>query len=191
MTAAAFADSAAISHSVVFVDTNILAYAHDSAQGRKRLIAEECLAQLWQQQCGRTSIQVLNELYVTLTRKLPHPLSREVAWRITEDLLVWGPMPTDRRLLIQAREVETRYRINWWDSLIVAAAQLQDCTTLLTEDLQDGMEFDGVRVRNPFRAGVAEELASYGAKPRPAHRVNPRHRGRGRPKRQVVGGGRG
>ncbi len=87
--------------------------------------------------------------------------------------------------------MENRYRINWWDSLIVAAAQLQDCTTLLTEGLQDGMNFDGVRVRNPFLSGVAEELAGYVADPRPASRVNPRHRGRGRPKRQAVGEGRG
>lgn len=190
MTAAVFADSL-VSNSVVFVDTNILVYAQDSAQGRKKRVAEVCLAQLWQQQCGRTSMQVLNELYVTLTRKLPHPLGRDTAWRITEDLLVWGPMPTDRRLLIQARDVENRYRINWWDSLIVAAAQLQDCTTLLTEDLQDGMNFDGVRVRNPFQVGVAEELAGYSARPRPAYRSNPRHRGRGRPKRQAAGSGRG
>jgi len=49
------------------------------------------------------------------------------------------------------------------------------------------MGFDGVRVRNPFRTGVAEELAGYATRPRPAPRINPRHRGRGRPKRRVAG----
>ncbi len=187
MTAVAFADPVVSSSLVVFVDTNILAYCHDSAQGRRKLVAEALLAQVWQQHSGRTSMQVLNELYVTLTRKLPHPLPRDVAWRITEDLLAWGPLPTDRWLLIQARDVEARYHINWWDALIVAAAQLQDCTTLLTEDLQDGMDFDGVRVRHPFRAGVAEERPRYSAEPRRAYPANPRHRGRGRPRRQAVG----
>ena len=170
----------------LFVDTNVFAYALDSAQGIKKQIAETCVAHLWQQQSGRTSMQVLNELYVTLTRKLPHPLSREVAWGITEDLLAWDPQPTDRLLLVQARDVEARFQINWWDSLIVAAAQLQDCATLLTEDLQDGMRFDGVRVRNPFRPVVAEDPAGYAAEPQPACAIVPRHRGRGRPKRQPM-----
>ncbi len=186
MTAAVVADPMVSVGPVVFVDTNILAYCHDSAQGRKKVMAEDLLARLWQQQGGRTSMQVLNELYVTLTRKLPHPLPRDIAWRITEDLLVWSPLPTDRRLLTRAREVETRYRLNWWDALIVAAAQLQDCTTLLTEDLQDGMDFDGVRVGNPFRAGVAEEAPPYSTGPRRVAPANPRHRGRGRPRRQAV-----
>ena len=71
-----------------------------------------------------------------------------------------GPMPTDPRLLIQARDVENRYRISWWDSLIVAAAQLQDCATLLTEDLQHGQVIEGVRVVNPFLEDVDPGLVS-------------------------------
>lgn len=175
----------------VFVDTNVFAYLHDTTEPEKQAIAETWVAQLWQAHTGRTSVQVLNELYVTLTRKISRKLPANDAWSNIQQLFAWNPQANDLQLMSCAREIETRYRISWWDSLIVAAAQLQDCTTLLTEDLQDGMEFDGVRVRNPFRSGVAEVLAGYSAKPRPADRINPRHRGRGRPKRQAVGQGRG
>lgn len=175
----------------VFVDTNVFAYLHDTTEPEKQAIAETWVTRLWQEHTGRTSAQVLNELYVTLTQKISRQLPRNDTWNHIQQLFAWNPQPTDLQLISRAREMEVRYRISWWDSLIVAAAQLQDCTTLLTEDLQDGMEFDGVRVRNPFRSGVAEELAGYSAKPPAALRLNPRHRGRGRPKRQALGGGRG
>ena len=109
------------------------------------------------------------------------------AWGHIQLLFAWNPQATDLQLLDSARDIETRYRVNWWDALIVAAAELQDCTTLLTEDLQDGMDFDGVRVRNPFRAGVAEEAPTYSTGPRRVAPANPRHRGRGRPRRQALG----
>ena len=63
--------------------------------------------------------------------------------------LAWDPRPIDREEL-QAREVEHRYRISWWDSLIVAAAQMQDCWSCRPEDLHDGAAFGTLVVRSPF-----------------------------------------
>lgn len=174
----------------VFVDTNVLVYAHDTTEPEKQAIAETWVTQLWQEHTGRTSLQVLNELYVTLTRKISRKIPADDAWRSVQQLFAWNPQATNPQMMSCAREIETRYRLSWWDSLIVAAAQLQDCTTLLTEDLKHGMDFDGVRVRNPFRPGVAEGVAGYSSELRPAYRINPRHRGRGRPKRDVVREGR-
>jgi hypothetical protein len=81
-------------------------------------------------------------------------------------------------LLRRAREIERRYQISWWDSMVVAAAQLQHCVILLTEDLQDGMAFGTLAVRSPFSAVLEEPPAQYDAA-----RAHPLHRPRGRPRR--------
>lgn len=162
-----------------FVDTNVFVYASDAGNPRKQAVAADLLRTLWQDQSGCTSVQVLNELYVTLTRKLPHALEPDVAWEIVHSLMAWEPAPIDRALLSSAREIERRYRISWWDSLVVAAAQLQNCTVLLSEDLQAGMSFGPVRVMNPFRGEVQEHVPPYVLEPQ----LSSRHRARGRPKK--------
>jgi hypothetical protein len=86
-------------------------------------------------------------------------------------------------LLLLAHEIEQRYRISWWDSLIVGAAQLQDCDILLTEDLQAGMNFDRVSVQNPFSLQVQEPRAVYSIPKLPS-----RHRPRGWPRKQSIAG---
>jgi predicted nucleic acid-binding protein len=129
-------------------------------------------------------MQVLSEFYVTLTRKLKPGMRGEDAWDDVQALLAWDPQPVDRELLSRARKVETRYRIGWWDSLIVAAAQLQDCTTLLTEDLQDSMVFDHVTVQNPFRQRTEEPPVHYAIESGIARR----HRRPGRPRKSTLTG---
>lgn len=169
---------------VVFVDTNVFVYARDSAQAHKQAVAARWLEQLWQEQSGRTSMQVLSELHVTLTRKLKPGMSPEDAWDDVEALLAWDPQPLDRELMLRARRLEARYRLSWWDSLIVAAAQLQDCETLLTEDLQDGMVFEQVTVRSPFRHRAEEARPAYPIESGVARR----HRRPGRPKKAGTAG---
>jgi predicted nucleic acid-binding protein len=166
-----------------FVDTNVLVYARDASEPHKQPLAAQWIARLWREQTGRTSMQVLNECYVTLTRKLKPGLKADVAWEEVMLFLAWEPQTVDRELLLRAREVERRYGLSWWDCMIVAAAQLQECQTLLTEDLQDGMIFGSVTVRNPFAARVAEDPAPYQVSP-PVLR---RHRPRGRPRRVAAG----
>ncbi len=164
----------------VFVDTNVLVYARDAAHPDKQAMAAHWLDRLWRKQRGRSSHQVLNEFYVTVTRKLKPGMRAEDAWDDVETLLAWDPQPTDRELLLQARKVEQRYRLSWWDSLIVAAAQLQDCGTLLTEDLQPGMVFGEVTVRSPFQPVAEEPRTAYAADAGIARR----HRPRGRPRKR-------
>lgn len=68
----------------------------------------------------------------------------------------------DASLLSRGRRIESRYRLSWWGSLVVAAAQTQACTLLISEDFQDGMRFDRLTVRDPFRLSVEEAAGQYG-----------------------------
>jgi predicted nucleic acid-binding protein len=164
----------------VFVDTNVFVYARDTSEPGKQPGAARWIEQLWIEQRGRTGIQVLNEYYVTVTRKLDPGMAPDDAWADVRALLAWEPQPVGRDLLLRAHEIERGHALNWWDAMIVAAAQLQNCALLLTEDLQDGMCCDGVTVCNPFGTEVADEAARYIATPAPASR----HKPRGRPRRK-------
>ena len=162
-----------------FVDANVFVYAHDPRDASKQSRARQWIGALWQERLGRTSIQVLSEYYVVATRKLAPRFPPERAWDYVSELLAWAPHPVDAALLKRAREIEQRWRLSWWDSLVVCAAQLQDCVLLLTEDLHDGAMFGGVTVRSPFKLAAEEASAAYAATPK----AQSRHRPRGRPKR--------
>ncbi len=163
---------------LVFVDTNVFVYAREPVDSLKRARAREWLEVLWRELRGRTSIQVLNEYYSLLTLRAKFRVSREIAWEDVRELLEWKPQELDSEVLIRAHEIETRFDLNWWDCLIVAAAQAQGCSVLLTEDLQDGANYGGVIARNPFTLGVAEQSVAYTSSPK----IVSRHRGRGRPR---------
>ena len=167
---------------MIFVDTNVFIYARQANEPAKRPLAQAWLDNLWREQSGRTSMQVLSEYYVNVTRKIDPPREAHDAWDDVRALMTWNPVPMDRALLEAGRNVEARYRLSWWDSLIVAAAQVQGCTLLLTEDLQDGASYGGVTVRSPFTLAVSEAAATYGAQPV----VASRHRPRGRPRKAVA-----
>jgi len=156
-----------------FVDANVFIYARDPEERSKQALADQWIAQLWRAGLGRTSSQALSEFYVTVTRKLSQPLSKAEAWADVELFLAWNPQPIDTPVLERAQKVEARFQLSWWDSLIVAAAQVQHCVLLLTEDLQDGAVYGSVTARNPFRLSVQEAVATYGAAPAPRYRSRP------------------
>jgi predicted nucleic acid-binding protein len=163
---------------LVFVDTNVFVNAREPADSLKRVRAREWLEVLWRELRGRTSSQVLGEYYSLLTVRAKIPVSREIAWEDVRELLEWKPQELDGEVLTRAHAIEGRFQLNWWDCLIVAAAQTQGCALLLTEDLQDGADYGGVIVRNPLGLGVAEEHTAYA----PVQKLASRHRGRGRPR---------
>jgi predicted nucleic acid-binding protein len=166
----------------VFVDTNVFVYACDTNEVVKHSVAADCVRALWAEHRGRTSTLVLNEFYVTTTRRLKPGLQAEDAWDYVQALFEWEPQEITSDLLSRAREIERRYSTSWWDSLIVAAAKRQDCSLLLTEDLQDGMTFGTVTVRNPFTVRISEEPARYATVPLAVSR----HRARGRPRKHAT-----
>lgn len=158
-----------------FVDASVFLYARDARDPVRQTRAAEWIDWLWQQRAGRTSMQVLAEFYAAATRQLG--LDHDLAWDEVKRYLAWTPIATDEALLRGAREVERRYKLAWWDSMAVAAAQLQDCAVLASEDLPDGMVFGAVTVRNPFTSALEEPVAQY------LVNVAPLHRARGRPRR--------
>lgn len=134
----------------VFVDTNILLYARDSSEPVKQPIAEAVLRQLWAERNGRVSVQVLNEYYVIATRKLDPGLTEQEAWDDVESLNAWQPLPIDFALLVGAQGVQQRWKLSWWDSLILAAASALGCEQILSEDLSNKKDYHGIQVIDPF-----------------------------------------
>jgi predicted nucleic acid-binding protein len=134
----------------VFVDSNILIYAHDADAGPKQKIAAAQIKALWEEQLGRISTQVLQEFYVTVTQKLGKPLAKSNAREIVRDYAQWVATPTTPQTVIRASEIGEGWGLSFWDSLILATAEEQDCSTVLTEDLNAGQTLAGIRVINPF-----------------------------------------
>jgi predicted nucleic acid-binding protein len=140
----------------VFVDTNVLIYAHDLADPKKLLIAQKWRAELWNSGRGRISFQVLQEFYAKVTQI--RPAAREQARAEVRDLIAWRPVAVDARLLESAWKVQERFQFSFWDSLIVAAAKAASCRWLLTEDSQAGQDLEGLLVLDPFSTDPSSVL---------------------------------
>ena len=134
----------------VFVDTNVLVYNWDTTDARRQLRAAEWLRALADSRDGRVSFQVLLEFYVNATQKLSVPVEKAEARAFVRTLYSWDPAPVDDLVLDGAWRTQDRFRVSWWDALIVAAAQRMRCRALLSEDFQAGQDFDGLVVVNPF-----------------------------------------
>jgi predicted nucleic acid-binding protein len=167
----------------VFVDTNVLVYARDAGDPAKQRTAATWLEHLWRDRSGRTSVQVLSEYFVTVTRKLRPGLAIDDAWDDVASLFAWRPCSIDVALMKRAYEIESRHRLSWWDSLVVSAAERQDCGLLLTEDLQDGATYGSVTARSPFTLTLNEPTVAYSTAALATARPHPR---RGRPKRVIA-----
>lgn len=133
-----------------FVDTNLLLYAYDRQAGERRARAAALLRALWQRGGGMLSTQVLNEFFVNVTRKIDPPLAPAKARVVIGDYCTWQVEQTGCDTVLHATELQARYRLSFWDALIVAAAAQGGAATLLSDDLNAGQVIAGVRVVNPF-----------------------------------------
>jgi predicted nucleic acid-binding protein len=133
-----------------FIDTNILAYAHDRSETDKQPVAKAVLERLWQDRAGAVSTQVLQELYVVVTRTFNPPMRHVDARELVGIYGQWQLVQIDVPLILAASSLEERHTLSFWDALIVEAARRAGAARLLTEDLQDGREIAGVRITNPF-----------------------------------------
>ena len=132
------------------VDTNVLVYSRDQSAGRKNSMAAALVAGLWENGQGCISIQVLQELYVTLRRLLPDTLDSTAAGTIVEAFATWTTHVPDARAVLAAIDLHERARISFWDAMIVRSASALGCDVLYTEDLNAGQRYDDVLVVNPF-----------------------------------------
>jgi len=133
-----------------FVDSNVLIYAYDVTAGVKHEQAKALVAGLWESRYGCLSIQVLQEFYVTVTRKVARPLAGDVAAEVVADLAAWRIHAPSVEDVGRAIAIHRRYAISFWDAMIIRSAAQLGCTTLWSEDLGSGQVCEGVRVVNPF-----------------------------------------
>jgi predicted nucleic acid-binding protein len=133
-----------------FVDTNILVYAYDQTADAKHRLARDLMERLWDNGEGVLSTQVLQEFYVAVTGKIPKPITFRRAREIVTDLGTWTIATLEIPEILNASEISERYRVNFWDGLILAAAKKEDAEIVWSEDLNDGQNYGGVLVRNPF-----------------------------------------
>jgi predicted nucleic acid-binding protein len=135
----------------IFVDTNILVYSHDVDAEQKHQIAQNILLELWKNRNGALSVQVLQEFYVTMTRKVLHPIPPNSVRNIIRDYFVWHIEINDLNSILIASRIGEDYKISFWDALIVAAALKAKADKILTEDLQAGQIIEGIPIENPFK----------------------------------------
>jgi predicted nucleic acid-binding protein len=140
-----------------FVDTNILMYAHDTSAGPKHERAKALVQELWQDRSGVVSTQVLQELAVNLRRKAAKPLDARATRDVVSDYLTWHVVVNTGESILEALDLEERYRLSFWDALVVQAAQASAAGILYSEDLSDGQAYGPVRVVNPLRRGARVE----------------------------------
>lgn len=134
----------------VFVDSNILIYAHDLDAGAKQQRAADRLWELWNTHTGRLSTQVLQEFYVNVTQKIKRPLSKSSAREVVRNYHPWVHSLITPGTAIRASEISEIWRISFWDSMILAAAEQCQAARLLSEDMNHGEVIAGVRIVNPF-----------------------------------------
>ena len=133
-----------------FVDTNILVYAHDRSAGAKHDRARALIEQLWQSGNGVLSTQVLQELCLNLRRKANPPLQIEETRRLLQDYLSWEVVVNSSESVLQALEIEDRYKTSFWDALILYAAEISGASVLYAEDFSANQKYGSIRVVNPF-----------------------------------------
>jgi predicted nucleic acid-binding protein len=132
-----------------FFDTNVLVYADDRASAAKQRRAIELVAEHRRAGTGVVSLQVLQEYFVAVTRKLR--VEASVARRKVELLAELDVASPDLGDVLAAIDLHRLHGLSFWDALILRAAKQSGCTVLLSEDLQERREIDGVRIVNPFR----------------------------------------
>lgn len=134
----------------IFVDTSVLVHAHDLDSGVKRAIAEHVLRQLWQDETGALSTQVLQEFYLALTSGIASPVPRRAARDLLHAYSVWPVATLDAADVVVASDCEERYRLSFREAMIVVAARKSSATLLLSDGLRPYRPITGLDVQNPF-----------------------------------------
>lgn len=133
-----------------FVDTNILLYAHDLDAGPRHERAAALVRHLWETGGAMISIQVLQEFYVNVTRKIDRPLPPAQARGLIEIYQAWQVECPDAAAVLRASEIQERSQLSFWDAMIISTACQGGASVLLSEDLNHSQVIEGIRVENPF-----------------------------------------
>ena len=134
-----------------FCDTNVVVYAYDLTAGAKREQAVLLLERLWQARNGVVSVQVLQELFVSLTGRLTPRMPTDRARSVVADMATWQVVEPTRGDVLEAINASERWQVSFWDAMVLTTAKKAGATVLWSEDLNDRQSYDGTVVRNPFR----------------------------------------
>ncbi|RZB37600.1 MAG: hypothetical protein SRB2_01144 [Desulfobacteraceae bacterium Eth-SRB2] len=122
----------------VFLDTNILIYAHDMDAGLTHDMALSIIEKIWEEEIGIIRTQVIQEFYVNVTRKISNPITPVQARGIILNYFFWQVEAIEPQTILSASEIEEKYIVSFWDSLIIATASQSEAGKILTEDLNHG-----------------------------------------------------
>jgi len=134
----------------VFIDTNILVYAHDVTAGLKYKLAKDIINSLWESKLGCLSVQVLQEFFVVATQKVAKPLETSIAAGIIKELSFWRVHEPGSNDVLEAIELHRRYQISFWDAMVLQSAVQLNCSQIISEDLNPDQVYTGVTLKNPF-----------------------------------------
>ena len=134
----------------IFVDTNVLVYAYDETAGQKHTIAAQLVENWWNNKNGYISLQVIQEFYVTITRKIVSPMDAQAARQIVADLAQWKIHTPTVDDLLQAIDIQHNHQLSFWDAMVIQSAVRLGCRALASEDLTHGQIISGVEIFNPF-----------------------------------------
>jgi predicted nucleic acid-binding protein len=132
-----------------FIDSNVLIYAHDVDAKAKQKVANRVLRDLWEEETGLLSMQVLQEFYVNVTCKIASPLPKHAA-RVVVNIYAPWCIETTATEITTAFRIEDEARIGFWDALIVSSAVKGGAARILSEDLNNGQKIAGIAIENPF-----------------------------------------
>ncbi len=139
----------------IFVDTNILVYAHDISAGSKHGTAKELIQDLWISKAGCLSVQVMQEFYVNVTQKVRFPLDYSIAQGVLRDLLYWKVHEPNVDDVINAINLQQQYKTSFWDAMIIQSALKLECSQIWSEDLNPGQVYESVQLLNPLHENHA------------------------------------
>jgi predicted nucleic acid-binding protein len=138
----------------VFVDTNVLVHLFDADDPTKQRIVQNLLSNRDLRARLILSTQVLQEFYVSVTRKLATPLDPESAFQAVQDLAAFPVIQIDPPLILLAIQRSRKAKVSFGDALILETARTAGATLLYSEDFQDGSVYGGLRIANPFQLRV-------------------------------------
>ncbi|MCW5875999.1 MAG: PIN domain-containing protein [Anaerolineales bacterium] len=133
-----------------FIDTNVLVYGSDVAAGQKHRIAKLLILETWAAKRAHLSIQVLQEFYYNVTRKIPLPLQITEAQELVRSFSVWQVHIPDTNDVLAAIDLQAELGTSFWDAMILQSAFALGCDTIYSEDFDPGRSYRGIKVVNPF-----------------------------------------
>ena len=132
-----------------FFDTNILIYADDKAAPAKQRRALDLITEHRRARTGVVSLQVLQEYFVTVTRKLR--VESSIARRKVELLAEFHVAAPEVSDILAAIDLHRLHKLSFWDALVIRSARQSGCTVLFSEDMQHTRDLDGLQILNPFK----------------------------------------